>query len=203
MRTTVTYLQGGYLNAGASATAGGSTEPVTGLPIATGVNVGDFIELTDAQALAFSKSANGTLYSGIYQKVQLDSGSVTALNIGQALFWLASAANATYIVTGNTLGNSPDVAGWVIDPLQSVTLPYAWIQVNGKVNALFDTSSATAVGDLVGIGAGGSSTLTATTLTRQGTGTQAATGTSVGNALAVGVASTKALVRINRAQSRF
>lgn len=198
MRTTVTYLAGAKLNSGASANASGSTEPVTGLPIATGVNVGDFLELTDAQALSYSNSANGTLYSGIYQKVQLDSGSVTALNVGQALFWLASAANATYIVTGNSTGNNPDLAGVVIDPLMSTTLPYAWIQVNGKANLLFDATAPTAFGDLVGL-----TGLTVNTFTKQGTGTQAATGISVGNALAVGTASTKSLVRVDRAQSRF
>ena len=156
MRTTVTYLAGGYLNAGASATAGGSTEPVTGLPIATGVNV------------------------------------------GQALFWLNSAANKTYIVTGNATGNSPDLAGFVIDPTMTTILPYAWMQVNGKINALFDATPATAFGDTVGL-----TDLTHNTVTRQGTGTQALTGVSVGVALAVGVASTKALVRIDRPQSRF
>lgn len=197
MRTTVTYLAGAKLNSGASANASGSTEPITGLPIATGVNVGDFLELTDAQALSYSNSANGTLYSGIYQKVQLDSGSVTALNVGQALFWLASAANATYIVTGNASGNTPDLAGFVIDPLMSTALPYAWMQVNGKVNALFDATAATAFGDLVGL------TAAANTVTRQGAATQAATGTSVGFALAIGTASTKALVRIDRPQSRY
>lgn len=198
MRTTVTYLQGGYLNAGASATASASTEAATGLQIGTGVNVGDFIELTDAQALAFSKSANGTLYSGIYQKVQLDSGSVTALNVGQALFWLASAANATYIVTGNATGNAQDFAGVVIDPLMSITLPYAWIQVNGKANVLFDTTPATALGDTVGV-----TSITANTFSRQGAFGGAALGSVVGNALQVGTASTKALVRVDRAQAKY
>jgi hypothetical protein len=198
MRTQITYLAGGYLNAGASATPSGSTEPVTGLPIATGVNVGDFIELTDEQALQFSKTTTGTLYSGLYQKVQLDSGSVTALNVGQALFWLNSAANKTFIVTGNATGNAPDLAGVVIDSTMSTTLPYAWIQVNGKANVLFDATAATAFGDIVAL-----TGLTANTFTRQGAGTVAVTGTTAGIALAVGVASTKALVRLTRSQSKF
>lgn len=55
MRTTLDYVQGGgKLNNAASSVPGGSFEAVTGLPISTGTNSGDFIELTQAQAQQLS-----------------------------------------------------------------------------------------------------------------------------------------------------
>ena len=54
MRTTLDYVQGKQLNNASSATASGSAEVVTGLSIGTGTNSGDFVELTDAQALETS-----------------------------------------------------------------------------------------------------------------------------------------------------
>ncbi len=148
MRTTLDYVQGKQLNNASSVTPSGSAEVVTGLQIATGTNSGDFVELTDAQALALSKTSVGTLYNGIYQRVKLSS-TVTALAKGQPLYWNASDTSDPYPVTndpaygGNTNYNW---AGTVIDPSTTAGY-YCWMQANGK--STVGISGAGAAGDQV------------------------------------------------------
>lgn len=149
MRTTLDYVQTKQLNNASASTPGGSTEPVTGLAISTGTNSGDFVELTDAQALALSKTSVGTLYSGIYQRVKLSSG-ISSVALGQALFWNASDTSDPYPVT-NVSGSSDirkaDFAGVVIDP-STVGGQYCWMQATGKATVL--ATGAGAINDIVG-----------------------------------------------------
>lgn len=94
MRTQVTYLQGKLLNSAASSTASGSTEAVTGLPIGTGVNSGDFVELTDAQAAGFS--LNGIVAYLLTAGTGQTNGTYTATaSYGPAIL--------TYVIAGNVL----------------------------------------------------------------------------------------------------
>lgn len=95
MRTTLDYLPGGgKLNNAASSTAGASVEPVTQLPISTGTNSGDFLELTQAQAQALSNNGLTPLL--------LTAGS------GQTNGTYTAAASygpgvLTYVVAGNVV----------------------------------------------------------------------------------------------------
>lgn len=200
-RTVVGYIKQ-YLNNMASASPTGSTEPVTGLPIATGLNPGQFTELTDADAKLYSYTAWGTLYSGTYMWVKLDPAVTTdPIAMGSAVYWLQTDDTATgdYTVTTTNSGNNPDLAGWTIDSNFGASHPYAFIQTDGKVNALFDGTPATAFGDVIGL-----TGTTAGTVTRQGAATQAATGLTIGISLvATGTASARNLIRVTRGTKRF
>lgn len=95
MRTTLDYIQGGgKLNNASSSTPGGSTEPVTGLAIATGTNSGDFIELTDTQAAQLS--LNGIVAYLLTAGSGQTNGTYTvAASYGPAVL--------TYVIAGNVL----------------------------------------------------------------------------------------------------
>ena len=147
MRTTLSAVQTKQLNNASSPSPSGVVEQITGLRIPTGTNSGDFVELTDAQALALSDTPVGTLYGGVYQRVKINS-SVTGLAIGQALFWDRSDTTDPYAVTNATAQspNAYDYAGTYID--KSTTAGnYVWMQVNGRINALM--TGAGAIGDVV------------------------------------------------------
>ena len=69
------------LNACNDTSASGFTDPRTGLPVnAGGLNLGDYFDLTNKEALQLSYPTNGTLYCGRYRRVQVDSGA-TAANV--------------------------------------------------------------------------------------------------------------------------
>lgn len=69
------------LNSANDTSASGQTDLRTGQPVnAGGLNLGDYFDLTNAEARAASYSVNGTLYSGRYRRVQVDSGA-TAANV--------------------------------------------------------------------------------------------------------------------------
>lgn len=189
MRSNVSYLPGkGKLNNASSATASGAAEGVTGLSLSTGVNSGDFLELTDAQALAASDTSVGTLFGGVYQRVKFTDA--TSIAIGTAVFWNRSDTSDPYAVTIVSSATQFNYAGTVIDA-STVAGQYAWIQVNGRITALLASG---AVGDQVNhpITAGGSYTAAAAAASSAVVGVQVSTVTS-------GVA----LVDVTRAQTRF
>lgn len=172
MRTTLDYLKG-KLNNGSTATASGAAEVVTGLGIPTGLNSGDFLELTAAQALANSDTTKGTLYEGVYQRVKLSATGASNVGLGQPLFW--NEANDTtdpYPVTNTAAAAGTaawEFAGVVIDPTTTVG-QYCWIQISGKANC-----------EITGGGSAGN----VVTFPTSGAPTFAASGTSV-TAQAVG-----------------
>jgi hypothetical protein len=134
MRTVVSYIGNSFLNNSSSSVASGSVDATTGIAFPTGVNSGDFLELNDAQALAYSDTAVGTLYAGVYQRVKLKSG-LTGLAIGQALFWDRTNTTDPYAVTNVSASGQVDFAGVYID--NSTTAGnYVWIQVTGKASCL-------------------------------------------------------------------
>lgn len=95
MRTTLSYIQGGgNLNASASPVPGGSVEVVTGLPISTGTNSGDFVELTDAQAASL---CTNSLVANI---VTAGSGQTNGTYTAPASY---GPAILTYVITGNAV----------------------------------------------------------------------------------------------------
>lgn len=69
------------INACNDTSASGFTDLRTGLPVnAGGLNLGDYFDLTNAEAKQLSYTTNGTLYAGRYRRVQVDSGA-TAANV--------------------------------------------------------------------------------------------------------------------------
>lgn len=197
MRTVVGYVPNGFLNASASASSTGSSDVVTGLPIATGLNVGDFYEIGDGTALGYSKTSVATLYSGVYMWVQLDPAVSGTVARGVPLYWLQTATGlvVTNVATANT--NNPDFAGVNIDPTFGAALPYAFIQMNGKCSCLFDASQAPTYGATV------NTTAAAATFAALATTVLTTTQATVGYALSAGSASTVQLVRITRYPSRY
>jgi hypothetical protein len=217
MRTVVGYIPSGYLNSAASPTSTGSQEATTGLAIATGLNVGNFLEVSDSDAKAWSNPNTATyvnqLYGGVYMWVALDP-AVTggAISVGTAVFWLES--NAGIYVTTTSSANAPDYAGVTIDPnfgplaASSSIYPYAFIQVSGKATVLFDaalTHSGGAFGDSIGLKQSSTGVWSGTwdDLEAVGATTAANLPSYMGVALAVPVASTASLVRIIRPVVRF
>ncbi len=207
-RTVVGYLGPNGLNNMASTSPTGSVEALTGLPIATGLNVGDFRELTAAQAAVFSYQTSagtypwGQLYDGTYMWVQLDPTVTTdPIPLGTAVSWLASAETSgqiTQVTTFNSTTNA-DFAGISIDSNFGKTHPYAFIQLNGKVSALFDATAASAYADVISLSTG-----TQGAVTKTGASNAAVNGLTVGLSLvATGTASARNLIRVTRSQSRF
>lgn len=206
-RTVVGYIGSNGLNNMASTSPTASVEALTGLPIATGLEVGQFQEFTAAEAKRYSYASGttfpwGQLYDGTYQWVKLDPTVTTdPIPLGTAVSWLSTAedgASEMQVTTLNTTSNA-DYAGFTIDSNFGKTHPYAFIQINGKVNALFDATAATAFGDTIGLSTG-----TQGAVTRQGASSQAATGLTVGLSLvATGTASVRNLIRVKEVVSRF
>ena len=206
-RTVVGYVGPNGLNNMASASPTASIEAATGLPIATGLEVGQFQEfgIGDAAKVSYNLAGVypwGQLYDGTYCWVQLDPAVTTdPIPMGTALAWLASSETTgqqTQVTTLNTTTNA-DLAGFTIDSNMGKSHPYAFIQLNGKVNALFDATAASAFGDVISLSTG-----TQGAVTRSGASNNATNGLTVGLSLvATGVASTRNLIRVNRAVARF
>lgn len=69
------------LNACNDTSPSGMTDLRTGQPLmAGGLNLGDYFDLTEQEANQLSYTATGTLHSGRYRRVQVDSGA-TASNV--------------------------------------------------------------------------------------------------------------------------
>jgi len=197
MRTTLTYIGTSKLNNASSSSPSGAVDTVTGLPISTGVNSGDFIELTAAQALALSDTTKGTLYEGVYQRVKLSATGASNVGKGQPVFW--NEANDTsdpYPVT-NTAGATGtatyEFAGVVIDPTTTVG-QYCWIQINGK--ATCEITGGGAAGNVVSFPTSGSPTFAAAGTT--------VLNTAVGQLLSAAAAGTGlGIVAIERPQTKY
>lgn len=206
-RTVVGYLPGGFLNAAASTGPTGSTETVTGLPIATGLNVGQFQEFSDTEAAQYSSPNGLKLYGGTYMWVQLDPAitGTTKVKVGAALFWLESQTGK--VVTTTSSANAPDFAGVSIDSNFGAQLPYAFIQQNGKASVLFNGTLANSAsyGDTVNLNQSSLGVWDGTFNNLQAVGATTAENlpSFVGNSLVVAVAGGTQLVRITRAIARF
>lgn len=115
---------------------------------------GDRIVIGMADADALSDPDVATLYSGVYQYVTFADDSVLAAVRGKACFWDISAADDAYQVTADESGTmgANFRAGVFINV---ITRAYsAYIQIAGKVSALFTTP-------LTGTGAAGAAAFTA------------------------------------------
>src|SRR5437899_9890703 len=83
-----------FLNDVADSVASGQPDALGVLPgtaYGGGLTTGDYLRLTDAEALALSTTSVGTLFGGIYRRVLLKSGITgggnTGFKLGQIVFW--------------------------------------------------------------------------------------------------------------------
>lgn len=264
--TKVGYINK-YINNMASASPTGSVEALTGLPIATGLQVNQYQNFGDGEAALYSSkkivsiqiltagsgqtagtysvtasaggavisvvvagggtvtavptitapgfyatdtvptftlAAGGTpatfsatvgyLYSGTYGWCSLDPAvATTAIPIGSPLYWLATSPN--FVVTTVATSNYPDLAGFSVDPAFGAALPNAFVQMTGKVKALFDATNSAALGSVINLQTTPGATVTSVA--------SAWTNVSVGISLQIGTTLSPALVRLTRGQSRY
>lgn len=111
-----------------------------------GLTQGDYLRLSDAEALALSDTAVGTLYGGIYRRVLLKAGITgggnTGFRRGSIVFWdLVTSGADPYQVTNVEATDPQLIAGVVINANDSSTAPlsgkYVWIQVAGLATGLY------------------------------------------------------------------
>ncbi len=93
------------LNAAHDTSASGMTDPITGYPYNSGgLNLGDYFDLTNAEAFKNCKPATGVLYAGRYRRIQVDSGA-TAANVKTGTIGLMPSLAAVVIDVGKEPGN--------------------------------------------------------------------------------------------------
>lgn len=140
MRTTLDYIQGGgKLNNASSSTPGGSTEVVTGLPISTGTNSGDFLELTDAQAaqvslngiVAYLLTAGSGQTNGVY---------TVGASYGPAILTYTIAGN---VLTTTVVSNSNGFYTPASVAANGGSLPTFTLAANGGTAGTVTTASTT------------------------------------------------------------
>lgn len=97
------------LNACNDTSASGMSDLRTGQAVnAGGLNLGDYFDLTMAEAKALSYPTNGTLYAGRYRRVQVDSGA-TAANVKTGTIGLMPSPAAIQVDLGGVLPLSMNV----------------------------------------------------------------------------------------------
>jgi hypothetical protein len=130
------FIPSGNLNTANSPVDTGQYEPITGLPLPSGISPGAWFDMTESEAQAYSKIFGGStglqqLHAGRYQWVQLSSTALVSgtgqLQLGQALLWVVSAASTLppgYIVT-NVPSNATSAlaAGVCINTVSSGKYP--------------------------------------------------------------------------------
>lgn len=158
---------------------------------------------TGGTPVVLASTIGQQLFSGTYEWAQLDPAVVAAVPVGTPLFWLQTATGkvVTSVATANT--NSPDFAGFSIDPGFGAAGPngqqiYAFIQRNGKGALLFGATGFPAVyGVVVNFvpGTANFTSLATTVLT--------VTQSTVGYALAVGTTGATCVCRVTWPISRY
>ncbi len=140
------------LNACNDTSPSGFTDLRTGQPIfAGGLNLGDYFDLTEAEANQLSYTTTGTLHSGRYRRVQVDSGA-TASNVKTGTIGLMVAGGQPQInlVTSydkGIIGAHPVVFLNAITPGN-----YGFVQELGIANILMGSTiqkSGPATGDMI------------------------------------------------------
>jgi len=107
-------------------------------------DLGKIICLSDAEAAAFSFLTNGTLFGGLYQLVQLDSGATSAnAVVGMAAFLLDTATGGatgaggqTYTVTDSAHAAG---SGHTVGVFLNTITPgnFGFIQISGKATVQY------------------------------------------------------------------
>lgn len=137
-----------FLNDVADASASGQPDVLGVLPgtaYGGGLNTGDYLRVTDAEALSLSDTVVGTLFGGLYRRVLLKAGITgggnTGFKRGQMVFWdLATAGADPYQVTNVEATDVGIIAGYIINANDTAGAPlsgkYVWIQVAGLASCL-------------------------------------------------------------------
>jgi hypothetical protein len=95
------------LNAANDTAASGMSDQYTGFPYnAGGLNLGDYFDLTSAEAYRNCKPSVGILYCGRYRRIQVDSGA-TAANVKTGTIGLLASQAAASQDIGNIGGALP------------------------------------------------------------------------------------------------
>lgn len=122
------FLTTGFLNVEDVAYPGG----LAGLAGVPG-DLGKICAINRVFALQYSKTSIGTLYAGLYQKVQFLAGTTAANIRGGALFWTD---RANFVVSPDaTSALEGDFAG--VGLMINTKGNYGFIQVAGKASVLF------------------------------------------------------------------
>ena len=145
-----------FLNQVLDSTSSGQPDVLGVLPgtaYGGGLNTGDYLRLTDKEALALSNTTVGTLYGGIYRRVFFKSGITgggnTGFKRGQIVFWdLVTTTNPSEHTVTNVEATDPQLlAGIVINANDTSGAPisgnYGWIQVAGLASCLYRASALT------------------------------------------------------------
>lgn len=140
MRTTLSYIQGGgNLNNSSSPVPGGSFEPVTGLPISTGTNSGDFVELTDAQAASLSTNSL-VAYLLTAGSGQTNGTYTAAASYGPAILTYVIAGN---VLTTTTVSGANEIYTPAYVAANGGSLPTFTLAANGGTAGTVTTASTT------------------------------------------------------------
>lgn len=137
-----------FLNDVADTVATGQPDALGVLPgtaYGGGLTTGDYLRLTDVEALALSDTTVGTLFGGIYRRVLLKAGITgggnTGFKRGQMVFWdVATAGAIAHQVTNVEATDVGIIAGYIINANDTAAAPlsgkYVWIQVAGLASCL-------------------------------------------------------------------
>lgn len=107
------------LNSANDTTASGMADQYTGFPYnAGGLVLGDYFDLTNAEAYRNCKPSVGTLYCGRYRRVQVDSGA-TAANVKTGTIGIMPSLAAI----GQDVGTGPQI-GSAAPPSMNVVTSY-------------------------------------------------------------------------------
>lgn len=138
-----------FLNTVADTAVSGQPDVLGVLPGAGyggGLTQGDYLRLSDAEALALSNTTVGTLFGGEYRRVLLAAGITgggnTGFRRGSLVFWdLVTAGADPYQVTNVEATDPQLIAGVIINANDTVGAPlsgkYVWIQVGGLASCLY------------------------------------------------------------------
>jgi hypothetical protein len=143
-------FQGGtsYLNNQNDSTAESQTDVYgLGFRYGGGLNGGDYMRCTDAEALALSLTSVGTLKGGTYRRVKLNGGTFKR---GQLVFWDTSSTQPYAAVTNTEPTGVSLIAGVIVNADAGSTAGnWVWIQTEGLATCLFRATitKAGAVGD--------------------------------------------------------
>jgi len=130
-------------------------------------DLGKRLIVSEADAVDWTLAANGTLFGGMYQAVQVAATAAAGnVAVGKVAFFNNAAGSAAgFVVTDESVAdNNGEVAGIFINTITPGN--FGFIQVAGKVNVLLKnpiTNGAPAVGDALFSG-GGSGTVDDLTL---------------------------------------
>ena len=144
------------LNSSNDTVANGMVTPILGTQEpGNGLNLGDWVDLTDSEASNLS-STTQTLYRGRYQRIIVDSAATAAnVKLGTVAYMLST--TQPYRVTDYSHALSVNLPSGVF--LNSITPGnYGWIQVLGKMTVLGKTgltNGSPAIGDVVQATTGG------------------------------------------------